>query len=161
MKLREIAKRFGTKSDEAIEAEIAKLREEKRALARRTGRFREDAVASAEALVLSARDQFAALVANVAPTGIPATIDNASVDRLLRLHLAGSSQFEEALLAGVEATPAAAFAEGTRVDYEAKLTEFDREIEQRRIELARRQKQAEVDLAEASLRALEEPGKEA
>lgn len=153
--LDKLARGFASKTDADIAAEIDDLRTEKRKLARGAGRFREDAVAQATALVTTAREQFDGAVLSATQHGIPSdAVRNPDAARLAALSVAASPQFEAALLAAVAAVPDAMFEAGSRVEHEAKLADFERTIEERTIELERRRCAASVEAAQAEFEAL-------
>lgn len=149
--LAKLVSAFKAKSDSDLEREIAELKQERRALARSVGRFKEDGLRSVTGLVEDARQAFANEVAGGAVHGFGRDVHHVATARLLSLFVASSPAFESALLAAIEDLPAELFPPGTRAEHERELAKYDERIQERQVELERRRRQAVVDEAQAEL----------
>jgi len=150
VKLANIVKRLGSKSEEDLEREIAELAAEKRGYGKSLGFLAEDAHARVDRLVARARDLFAAQVAS--PGKIPDEPDNQLVGRFVAAYILASDDFAKAAHRAVDAaTKAGNYDVTPRADVDAKLAGYDEQTHDRELELQRRLIAARKEAADAEL----------
>lgn len=147
MKLTELKRKFGTRSEAAIRSEIESLRTKRRQFEREHRRLREDAhqqldqrVADAEAHVELTIQAHGPDVLSIPLIGT--SIANPSAQSLVDLHamyrFARDEVFIARLHAAIDSAPDGIYSTLSRADYEAKLAGFDTHVAELEVELRRR-----------------------
>jgi hypothetical protein len=139
------------KTDTELATEIQKLKGERRAYARSIGPRRDDSHAAAGRLIAEATHRFQAKAVDV-HGHVPGLGPEAA--ELAALHVLASPEFGKALQKAIDA--ASGLEDMSAVDFQKKIAGFDEQVEARKLELERRQKQARVDAAQQELAKLEE-----
>jgi hypothetical protein len=146
---------FSSKSDDDVEREIAELQQERRQFARSTPPRRDNARASLDRLTGEAAARLDALLISYRHQ-LPGDPTHPHAQELAGLFVLAAPEFAARAHAVID--KAGGFAEIDEATYNKRLAKFEAAIEDRRVELERRQRAAKLDAAQKELEELAKRG---
>jgi hypothetical protein len=148
--LDKLKSKLGDRSEEEILDEIQQVRKARGKFDRSTGQLAANAHGQVDAYVEQARQRLAGVLTN----GIPGSTFDPMSAEIAKLAILASEDFEARARAAIDGS--ASLSKMPITDYEKKLAGFDRAESELKLELQRRQAQAEVDEASGGLQAIED-----